>query len=205
MKQVCLILVLLVCVSVVSAATQGQVVIGSKNFAENRLLAEMFARLLEAWTDLEVKRQFNLAGTHVCFEALRSGAIDLYPEYTGTGLVTLLGETAGGNPTTTLNLVRREFLRRYDLHWLPPLGFENSYELAVPSGLARELGLRTISDLAKVSDRFRAGLGYEFIEREDGLPGLKRRYGLEFGHVRALQQALKYQAAAAGEIDCLDV
>ncbi len=205
MKPVCLILVLLVCVSVVSAATQDQVVIGSKNFAEHRLLAEMFARLLEARTDLEVKRQFNLAGTHVCFEALRSGAIDLYPEYTGTGLVTLLGETAGGNPTTTLNLVRREFLRRYDLHWLPPLGFENSYELAVPSGLARELGLRTISDLAKVSDRFRAGLGYEFIEREDGLPGLKRRYGLEFGQVRALQQALKYQAAAAREIDCLDV
>lgn len=181
------------------------VVVGSKNFAENRLLAEMFARLLEDKTDLVVKRRLNLAGTQVCFEALRSGAIDLYPEYTGTGLVTLLEERPLGDANETLNHVRNEFLRRFDLRWLPPLGFENAYELAVPSELAERHALRTISDLARVAPDLRAGLGYEFMEREDGLPGLRETYGLRFREVRALQQALKYEAAAAREVDCLDV
>jgi osmoprotectant transport system permease protein len=182
-----------------------RVVVGSKNFSENRLLAEMFARLLESRTDLEVERRLNLAGTQVCFEALRSGAIDLYPEYTGTGLVSLLGRPALSDPTATLNAVRSEFLERYDLQWLPPLGFENAYELAVPSGLAAERRLESISDLARVSQELRAGLGYEFIERPDGLPGLRETYGLEFASVTALQQTLKYRAVAAGEVDCLDV
>jgi glycine betaine/choline ABC-type transport system substrate-binding protein len=128
-----------------SAMGGERVVVGSKNFAENRLLAEIFARLLEARTELSVERRLNLAGTQVCFEALRTNSIDLYPEYTGTGLVTLLGEAPGGNATQTLNLVRREFLARFDLRWLPPLGFENSYELAVPRELAERYELRTIS------------------------------------------------------------
>ena len=101
-------------------ATGGEpVVVGSKNFAENRLLAEMFARLLEARTELTVERRLNLAGTQVCFEALRTGSLDLYPEYTGTGLVTLLGEAPRGNATDTLNYVRAEFLRRFDLSLQP--------------------------------------------------------------------------------------
>ncbi len=181
------------------------VVVGSKNFPESRLLAEMFARLIEGRTDLEVVRSLNLAGTQVCFEALRAGEIDLYPEYTGTGLVTLLGQGAGAGPTETLARVRSEFLARWDLWWLAPLGFENAYELAVPREVAERHGLRTISDLARVSRQMTAGLGYEFVERDDGLPGLRRAYGLEFGLVRPMQQALKYRAVAAGEIDCLDV
>ena len=196
----------LLAICICRPATGGErIVVGSKNFAENRLLAEMFARLLEARTELTVERRLNLAGTHVCFEALRSGSIDLYPEYTGTGLVTLLEESPRGDATETLNHVRGEFLGRFDLRWLPPLGFENSYELAVPSELAERYGLRTISDLAAVAPDLRAGLGYEFIERDDGLPGLRETYGLHFREVRALQQALKYQAAAAREVDCLDV
>ena len=203
MKRLGLVL-LAICVC--GAATGGErIVVGSKNFAENRLLAEMFARLLEARTELTVERRLNLAGTHVSFEALRTGSIDLYPEYTGTGLVTLLGEAPRGDATETLNHVRGEFLRRFDLRWLPPLGFENSYELAVPTELAERHGLQTISDLAVVAPDLRAGLGYEFIERDDGLPGLREAYGLRFREVRALQQALKYQAAAAREVDCLDV
>ena len=198
-------LVLLALCVCAPATGDERIVVGSKNFAENRLLAEIFARLLEARTELTVERRLNLAGTQVCFEALRTGSIDLYPEYTGTGLVTLLGESPRGDATETLNHVRGEFLRRYDLRWLPPLGFENSYELAVPSELAEHHELRTISDLAAVAPQLRAGLGYEFIERDDGLPGLRQAYGLRFREVRALQQALKYQAAAAREVDCLDV
>ncbi len=187
------------------ALADGRVVVGSKNFAESRLLAEMFARLIEARTDLEVERRFGLAGTQVCFEALRSGAIDLYPEYTGTGLLSLLGEPPLHDARETLNAVRNEFLTRFDLRWLPPLGFENAYELAVPADLAARHHLATISDLAAVAPELSAGFGYEFIERPDGLPGLRDTYGIEFKEVRALQQTLKYQAAAARQIDCLDV
>lgn len=187
------------------SAADGPIVVGSKNFAESRLLAEMFAQAIEGATDLEVERRFNLAGTQVCFEALRTGAIDLYPEYTGTGLVTLLGESAGGDARETLNRVRRSFRERWDLAWLPPLGFENAYELAVPRELAERHDLRTITDLARVSATWSAGFGYEFVERDDGLPGLRRAYGLGFERVRTLQQALKYAAAGRREVDCIDV
>jgi osmoprotectant transport system substrate-binding protein/osmoprotectant transport system permease protein len=184
---------------------EDRIVIGSKNFMENKLLAEIFAQLIEAKTDLPVERRFGLAGTQVCFEALRNGAIDLYPEYTGTGLVSILQFPPTGDSRAALNTVRSEFLNRWDLWWLNPLGFENSYALAVPQTLAPATSLRTISDLAKVSSSLRAGLGYEFIQRPDGLPGLEQQYGLSFQHVQAMQQSLKYQAAAAGKIDVLDV
>jgi osmoprotectant transport system permease protein len=193
----------------VPACAQGgapeRVVVGSKNFEESRLLAEVFAQLLEARAGVRVERRLNLAGTQVCFEALRSGAIDLYPEYTGTGLVSLLGESPGLSPTAALNRVRSEFLRRFDLHWLAPLGFENSYEIAVPAALARAHGLRTLSDLVALAPRLTAAFGYEFVERPDGLPGLREVYGLRFREVRSFQQALKYQAAGRGEVDVLDV
>ncbi len=183
----------------------GRIVVGSKNFMENKLLAEIFAQLIEARTDLIVERRLGLAGTQVCFEALRTGAIDLYPEYTGTGLVSILQHPPTGDPRIALNTVRSEFLKRWNLWWLNPLGFENSYALAVPRAQTHEQSLRTISDLAKVSSSLKAGVGYEFLKRPDGLPGLETQYGLTFQHVQAMQQSLKYQAAAAGEIDVLDV
>ena len=186
-------------------AAADRLVVGSKNFAENRLLAEVFAQLIEQRTDLEVERRLGLAGTQVCFEALRTGAIDVYPEYTGTGLVSLLGRPPESDPRRTLEIVRREFRRRWDLHWLVPLGFENAYEIAVPRSLAEAEGLRRISDLAPLAGRLRAGFGYEFAERADGLPGLESVYGLRFAEVRRLQQAIKYQAAGAGRVEVLDV
>jgi osmoprotectant transport system permease protein len=180
------------------------IVVGSKNFEESRLLAEMFAQLLESRTDLQVERRLGLAGTQVCFEALRTGAIDIYPEYTGTGLVSILNEKAGGDTTATLRKVRSEFLSRWDLWWLAPLGFENSWEIAVPQELAEQEKLRTISDLARISGRLRGGFGHEFVGREDGLLGLERTYGLRFSSVQPLQQALQYQAAGDRRIDAMD-
>ncbi|MCB1034197.1 MAG: ABC transporter permease subunit, partial [Acidobacteria bacterium] len=187
------------------AAAADKVVVGSKNFAESRLLAEIFAQLLEARTELQVERRLGLAGTQVCFEALRTGAIDLYPEYTGTGLVSILDEEATGDARETLNRVRSEFLARWDLAWLAPLGFENAYALGVPRKLAEAHGLETISDLVPLAGKLRGGFGYEFLERPDGLLGLAKTYGLELGEVRGLQQALKYQAVAEGDLDVLDV
>ena len=188
-----------------SLAAKDKIIVGSKNFEESRLLAEIFARLIEERTDLEVERRFNLAGTQVCFEALRTGAIDLYPEYTGTGLASILEMPAAANSSEALRRVRAEFLARWDLWWLAPLGFENAYALAMPRALAERHELGTLSDLARVSSDLTAGFGFEFVKRPDGLPGLRERYGLDFGEVRSLQQTLKYQAVVEGEIDCLDV
>ncbi len=183
----------------------GTIVVGSKNFPENRLLAEIFAQLIETRTDLHVERRLGLAGTKVAFDALRAGAIDLYPEYTGTGLVSILGMRPEKSERETLMTVRREFLARWNLWWIAPLGFENSYELAVPEALARADRLVSLSDLARVAPRLRAGFGYEFVQRPDGLPGLEKAYGMHFASVRTMQQALKYQAVTAGRIDVLDV
>ncbi len=206
-RRLCVLgcLLLLAVILSTPALAQDRIVVGSKNFAESRLLAEIFAQLLEQRTDLEVERRLNLAGTQVCFEALRTGAIDLYPEYTGTGLVSLLGEEALADPTVTLNRVRRMFLERWDLWWIAPLGFENAYEVAVPRSLAEHHGLQTITDLAAIAPELGGGFGYEFMGRRDGLPGLETTYGLKFAEVRGFQQTLKYQAAASGEIDALDV
>jgi osmoprotectant transport system permease protein len=188
-----------------ASSRPGRIVVGSKNFDESRILGEMFARLLEARTELTVTRSLGLAGTQVCFEALRTGAIDVYPEYTGTGLVTILRDPAGGDAPATLRRVRAAFLATWDIHWLAPLGFENAYEIAIPREIADAESVRTISDLVRIAPTLRAGFGYEFIDRDDGLPGLRETYGLEFENVVAMQQALKYQAAGAREIECLDV
>jgi len=186
-------------------AAENTITVGSKNFMENRLLAELFAQLIESRTHLKVARRLGLAGTQVCFEALRTGGIDLYPEYTGTGLVTILGEVPMNEPSAVLNQVRAQFLKKWDLWWLAPLGFDNSYALALRRDRAETLGVRTISDLVEIAPSLRAGFGYEFIERQDGLPGLQGKYGLKFKEVVGMQETLKYQATANGDVDLLDV
>jgi osmoprotectant transport system permease protein len=197
---------LLVAILAIAPATASDtIVVGTKNFEESRLLGEIFARLIESRTNLNVERRFGLAGTQICFEALRTGAIDVYPEYTGTGLVTLLGEKPLGSRAETMQRVRSQFLHRWNLTWMAPLGFENSWAIGVRREVAEKEHLRTIEDLARVSKSLKAGFGYEFVAREDGLIGLKREYGLEFASVVSMQQALQYQAAGLGRIDCLDV
>jgi osmoprotectant transport system permease protein len=183
----------------------GTVVVGSKNFEESRLLGEMFSQLIETRTWLRAERRLGLAGTQICFEALKSGAIDVYPEYTGTGLVSILGQPAGGGAGEALRRVRTEFLARWDLWWIAPLGFQNAYEIAVPSELAQKERLATLSDLARLAPRLRAAFGHEFLQRDDGLPGLTRAYGIHFASVQSMQETLKYQAVRAGGIDVLDV
>ncbi len=189
-----------------SGSGAATVVVGSKNFEESRLLGEMFAQLIEARTRLRVERRLGLAGTQICFEALKSGAIDVYPEYTGTGLVSILGQSAGaGGESATLGRVRAEFLARWNLWWIAPLGFQNAYEIAVPSELARRERLATLTDLARIAPRLRAAFGHEFLARDDGLPGLAHTYGIRFKSVQAMQETLKYQATRAGGVDVLDV
>ena len=179
------------------------VIVASKPFGESYLLAEMFAQLLEAH-GIAVERRLGLGATEIAFGALRSGAIDVYPEYTGTGLLAILHERPSPDPRAVFAQVAREFESRFGVRWLPPLGFQNTYAIAVRRETAERAGLRTLSDLARAGPTLRAGLTPDFIGREDGLPGLGRAYGLGFREVRALLPALKYQALAAGQVDVID-
>lgn len=180
------------------------IVVASKPFGESYLLAEIFAQLLEA-RGFRVDRRPGLGATQILLGALRTGAIDVYPEYTGTGLVAVLNEEPAADARAVFGRVRTEFRERLGLHWLPPLGFENTFGLAVPRELAERLDLRAISDLAAAGRGLRAGFTPDFLGRSDGLPGLRAAYGLELGEVRSLLQAVKYQAIAAGTVDLIDV
>jgi len=160
------------------------VIVASKPFGESYLLAEMFAQQLEA-RGIRVDRRPGLGATELAFRALRGGAIDVYPEYTGTGLLVLLGEPPRGTAADVYSRVAQEFPRRFGVRWLPPLGFENTYAIAVRKGMADSLALRTLSDLARAAPRLRAGLTPDFIGRADGLPGLSGAYGIHFRDVRA--------------------
>jgi osmoprotectant transport system permease protein len=179
------------------------IVVASKPFGESFLLAEMFAQLLEA-RGFTVDRRPGLGATEIAFQAVRSGAVDVYPEYTGTGLVAILGLEPDSDARRVFNTVSAEFRDRWGARWLPPLGFENTYAIAVRRATADSLDLRTLSDLAAVADGLVAGLSPDFIGRDDGLPGLASAYGLRFRDVRALLQAVKYQALAERAVDVID-
>jgi osmoprotectant transport system permease protein len=179
------------------------IIVASKPFGESYLLAEMFSQLLEA-RGFEVDRRLGLGATEIAFQALRTNRIDVYPEYTGTGLLAILGEHPSPDPREVYRQVAREFRERFGARWLPPLGFQNTYAIAVRQETARRFRLATLSDLARVSRSLRAGLTPDFIGRPDGLPGLEKAYGVSFRSVRALLPAVKYQALAAGEVDVID-
>jgi osmoprotectant transport system permease protein len=179
------------------------VVVASKPFAESYILAEMFAQVLEA-RGIAVRRRLGLGATAIAFAALRAGDIDVYPEYTGTGLVAILGEKPPSNGGEAFRRVSIEFRARWGVRWLPPLGFQNTTAIAVRRATADSLHLATLSDLARVSRSLVGGFSPDFLGRPDGLPGLERAYGLHMGQTRALLQAVKYRALAAREVDVID-
>lgn len=179
------------------------VTVASKPFAESYILAEMFALLLED-ARLPVRRRPGLGATELAFQALRTGAVDVYPEYTGTGLLAILGETPGGDAAAVYRRVAEVFRERWGVHWLPPLGFENTYAIAVRRETAERYGLETLSDLPEAAPELVGGFSPDFIGRDDGLPGLQTAYDLSFASVRSLLQAVKYEALAAGNVDVID-
>ena len=199
----CLALLLSPATAAAQEVAPRPVVVASKPFAESFLLAEMFAQLLEA-RGLPTERRLGLGATEIAFGALRAGAIDVYPEYTGTGLLAILGEEPRSDPREVFRYVQQEFQERWGVRWLPPLGFQNTYAIAVRPATAERFELRTLSDLARRAAELTAGFTPDFIGREDGLPGLQRVYGIEPGDIRSLVQAVKYEALAAGEVDVID-
>ncbi|MGI8509941.1 MAG: glycine betaine ABC transporter substrate-binding protein [Gemmatimonadaceae bacterium] len=183
------------------------VIVASKPFGESYLLCEMFAQLLEAH-GIAVTRRPGLGATEVAFAALRRDAIDVYPEYTGTGLLVILhdslADSLARDPHVVYQHVARAFTARYGVRWLPPLGFQNTYAIAVRRATADRYRIRTLSDLAREGSHLAAGFTPDFIGRADGLPGLASVYGLHLREVRPLAPAVKYQALAASAVDVVD-
>jgi osmoprotectant transport system permease protein len=180
-----------------SAATPVRV--GSKSFTESYVVAEIVAQIIEQTGDAPVERRFGLGGTGIVYGALVNGDLDVYPEYTGTISRMILKDPS----VTDLEEMRRRLLP-LGLTISGPLGFDNTYALAVRRETAGRLGLRTISDLG-AHPELRAAFDPGFLQREDGWPGLRRHYGLTLGDVRSMEHALTYQALASGAVDVIDV
>jgi len=178
--------------------------IGHKNYTEQRILGQLFAKIIEEKTDFETDVT-EFGSTSIVFGALQEGEVDLYPEYTGTAYAAQLNESGLNNPQEVYDYVKEAFEEEYNLYWLNELGFNNTYTFSVRPEIAEEYELETISDLTEVSDELVLGAVMEFIEREDGLPGVKEYYGgFEFEDVTALDPGLRYNAVEEGDVDVID-
>lgn len=177
-------------------------VVASKNFTEQLILGEIIAQQVEGCAGLPVERRLNLGGTLLAHQAITSGEVDLYPEYTGTALMSVLKEQPAGQAEAVLARVREVYEQQWDVTWLAPLGFENTFAMAVPRTLADEHELRTLSDAARSGVAWRLGVGYEFEQRPDGLPGLLRVYPLKLsGAPRTMDLGLLYRAMEQKQVD----
>lgn len=179
-----------------------RIVVGAKYFTEQIVLAELLAQHIEAKTHLKVDRRLNLGGTLICHQALLAGELDVYVEYTGTALTAVLSLPPMNDPTQVYSRVRAEYASRFNLEVTEPLGFNNTFALVVRGEDARRLKLRTLSDAAPHTPRWRAGFGYEFTERPDGYPGLAKLYGWRFREApRIMDMGLLYRALKEKQVD----
>lgn len=195
------------------------VTIGSKNFTEQFIVSEMLALLLED-AGYPVERVLNLGGSAIVHTALTEGEIDAYVEYTGTGLLAILGmeipeagaaspeagatpAAGGGLAQEVYDIVSQEYQDQFNLTWLEPWGFNNTYTLAMRAADVEELGLETISDLEGVAGDLTFGATQEFVVRPDGLPGLTEMYGFEFGDAVGMDPGLVYSALDNGDVDVI--
>jgi osmoprotectant transport system substrate-binding protein len=202
----CFLLLLTAC----APPRSSRIVIGAKNFTEQVVLGELLAQEIEAVYAAEshpqrVDRRFYLAGSYICQQALASGRIDAYVEYTGTALTAILKQPlpppGQRDPARVLAAVRDLYASRYHIRVEPPLGFENTFAMVVRADDAQRLNLHTISDAARIASQLRLGVGYEFESRPDGLPGLSQAYGLKFASLRTMDLGLLYRALADHQVD----
>ena len=179
-------------------------VIGAKNFTEQVVLGELLAQHIESVTGMKVERRFYLAGSYICNQALIAGRIDAYVEYTGTALTAILKQPVDKDPQRVLETVRRLYQQRDQVVVTAPLGFENTFAMVIRGQQAQELHLTTLSQAAQYSPRWKLGVGYEFEQRPDGLPGLQQAYGLKFdGSPRVMDLGLLYRVLNQNQVDII--
>ncbi|HEY8892225.1 MAG TPA: glycine betaine ABC transporter substrate-binding protein [Clostridium sp.] len=185
-------------------SSKNTIVVGSKNFNEQLILGDMVASLIEAKTKIKVVRKLNLGGTNVVFEAMKTKDVDLYVEYTGTGLVNILKKPTMTDPAKVYDTVKKDFATTYGIDVLEPLGFNNTYVVAVKKDLAKKNNLNTLSDLAKISPTLNGGFTMEFANRADGYLGLQKKYNLNFKTVKGIDGGLRYTALQKNETQAID-
>lgn len=179
-QRIISIILLFVFLAACGPSRENRIVIGSKNFTEQLILGEITAQQIESQTHLPVERRFYLAGTYICHQAILAGRIDIYPEYTGTALTAVLKEKPSADHEKVYNQVKTEYAERFNLAVGEPFGFNDTFAIEIRGDRARRLGLKTISQAAAYAPKWRAGFGYEFMERPDGYKGLAATYGLHF-------------------------
>ncbi|ADO82332.1 glycine betaine ABC transporter substrate-binding protein [Ilyobacter polytropus] len=181
------------------------ITLGHTNFTEQRVLGQLFAVMIENHTDYKTDVK-ELGGTKIAFEAIKTGDISIYPHCTGTGYSVILKQTELKDPDAVYEYVKNAYAeKKYNLEYLKPLGFNDTYTLAIKPETAEKYNLKTFSDLAKVSEELVIGATMEFLEREDGVPGLKKAYpGMEFKGEKALEGGLRYTAIKEDKIDIAD-
>jgi len=178
-----------------------RVVIGSKNFAEQLLLGEIAAQQIERRLHIPVERKLQIGGTLLAHEALVKGDIDLYPEYTGTALTAVLKRPVNADPAAVLGDVRSGY-KQWNLVWLDPLGFNNTFAMVTLRADADNRHVRTLSDAGAYRPGWKLGAGYEFVQRADGLDGMKKAYGLQFTEPpRTMDLGLLYAALEQHQVD----
>ena len=196
--------VLLVALVLCGCAKRDRIVVGAKNFTESDLLAEIVAQQIERRTSLPVERRLHLGGTFVCHRAITAGDIDMYVEYTGTAFTAILKQPPVADPDSVYRFVAAEYARLFKVRWTAPFGFNNTFAILVRRADAERYGLRSIADLARVAPRWKAGFGFEFLERADGFAGLARVYGLHFSQPpTSMDLGLTYRALADGRVDVI--
>ncbi|MDR0525597.1 MAG: ABC transporter permease subunit [Spirochaetaceae bacterium] len=179
-------------------------ILGAKDYTEQNLMSELYGQLIEAKTDIQVVRLFDLGGTQIIFEALKKNEINMYVEYLGTAYSSILGQSAYLSKTEIYEFVKKEFAEKYGLQMFPALGFNNTYALAVRRDTAEKYQLASISDLAKVSSGLIMTPTMEFMNRFDGLPGLETRYNLRFKEVIGMDGVPRYTALINRQSDVID-
>ena len=197
-------LILIACAALTAstALAQQPVRVGSKNFTEQFILAELYAQALEA-AGIKVERKINLGGTLIAYKALEEGQIDFYPEYTGTMLLAVLKLPTMSDRKAVYDKVKAAYAAK-GLTLLNEAPVNNTYNMVVRPETAAQYHLETLSDLAKVADQLKLGAGPEFRDREDGLPGLKAKYGIVFKEDVQMAIGLRYQAIAGKQIDVVN-
>ncbi len=181
-----------------------RIVIGSKNFTEQLILGEILAQHIESKTHIPVDRRFYLAGTFICQQGILAGRIDIYPEYTGTALTAVLKEKPSGDRRQVYESVKNQYAARFHLDIGPALGFDDTFAIEIRGADARRLHLQTISQAAPYTPKWRAGFGYEFMERPDGYKGLVTTYNLHFAEApRIMDLGLLTRALNDKQVDLI--
>jgi glycine betaine/choline ABC-type transport system substrate-binding protein len=204
-KVICTLLVFLLLFPITGCERHAdRIVVGSKNFTEQLILGEIFAQIIEAHTHLPVERRFYLAGTFICQQAILAGRIDVYPEYTGTALTAVLKQQPSSNKHEVYERVKVNYESKFGLSVGPPLGFDDSFAMVIRGDDARRLHLQTLSQAAQFTPQWRAGFGYEFMERPDGYKGLVASYGLRFAEApRIMDLGLITRALKDRQVDII--